>query len=105
TFRDDEWSHKLHAYWLRGESRFDEAYVAYSEALRRDPEDANTLHAMATCRWFAGDLRGAERHLLEALGTEPHNAAAADTLAAVYLRELDAIASERGDDDAGFPPL
>ncbi len=87
-FSTDEWPHQLHAHYLFAEGRYEEAYVEYLEASRRDPDDANNLQSMGECKWLAGDLAEAERSMLAAIALEPHLVRAAENLAAVYLRQL-----------------
>jgi tetratricopeptide (TPR) repeat protein len=104
SFPDDEWPHQLHGQWLMDDGRYEEAFVAYFEASRRDPQDANNLQAMGECKWLAGDLVQAERYMLEAVAAEPCHLRAAENLAGVYLRhlqELDAVTD--GDQQAADP--
>jgi tetratricopeptide (TPR) repeat protein len=104
TFPDDEWPHQIHGQWLLDSGRFEEAFVAYFEASRRDTLDANNLQAMGECKWLAGDLAAAERHLLEALALEPFHLRAAENLAGVYLRQLEQLDHGASEDLARMVP-
>ena len=104
-FVDDEWPHQLHAQWLMDNGRYEEAFVAYHEASRRDPLDANNLQAMGECKWLAGDLRQAERYMLEALAAEPFHLRAAENLAGVYLRQLEELDRRRTGTEDGLDRL
>jgi tetratricopeptide (TPR) repeat protein len=100
TFANDEWPHQLHAHFLFDEGRFEEAFVEYFEASRRDPDDANNVQAMGECMWLAGDLARAERHLLDAITLEPFMVRAAENLAAIYSRQLQEMERDEDEDDA-----
>ncbi|MDX9722203.1 MAG: C39 family peptidase [Myxococcota bacterium] len=93
----EEWAHQLHAQVLEREGRYDEAFVAHFEAHRRDLYDENNLQAMGEACWLVGDLAEAERRMLAALAIGPNCIRAAENLAAVYLRMLEASDSQ---DDA-----
>ena len=91
AFADDEWPHQLHGYWLMDCGRFEEAFICYFEASRRDPLDANNLEQMGECKWLAGDLADAEKYMLEALTLEPFHLRASENLAGIYLRQLEHV--------------
>ncbi|HWL86686.1 MAG TPA: tetratricopeptide repeat protein [Polyangiaceae bacterium] len=78
-----------------------EAFVSYFEAHRRDPGDANNLQNMGECRFYAGDLRSAEKYMLQSLALAPEHERATAHLAAVYLRQLEVTDSE----EAGADPF
>lgn len=88
-FGADAWPHQLQGHLLAQEERFEEAYVAFHSAWRRDAEDANDLDSMGRCKLMAGDLRSAEEHLLEALAVDPTHRTAMRNLASLYLRQLE----------------
>ena len=85
----DEWPHQLYARYLDATGRTQEAFIAWFEAWRRDPDDANDLSEMGFCKWQAGDLAAAEEHMLHALRRAPSCRPAARGLAMVYLRQLE----------------
>jgi tetratricopeptide (TPR) repeat protein len=95
----DEWPHQLHGALLREANRQDEAFVAYLEAHRRDPQDGDNLQLMGEARWLAGDLPAAEKYMLKAIEENSDLVRAAENLAAVYLRQLEE--PDEGDDDDG----
>jgi tetratricopeptide (TPR) repeat protein len=97
-YAGDEWPFQLHGSLLLSRGLYDEAFVAYLDAQRRDPHDEDNLQGMGEARWLAGDLASAERYLLKALAEAPDAVRAAENLAAVYLRAVEATAD--GEDDA-----
>jgi tetratricopeptide (TPR) repeat protein len=104
----DEWPHQLYARYLDATGRTAEAFIAWFEAWRRDPDDAHDLSEMGFCKWQAGDLAGAEEHMLEALARAPHCRPAARGLAMVYLRQLehdDVRGPARGADAVAADPF
>jgi tetratricopeptide (TPR) repeat protein len=104
----DEWPHQLYARYLDAIGRTQEAFIAWYEAWRRDPDDANDLSEMGFCKWQAGDLAGAEKHMLDALTRSPSCRPAARGLAMVYLRQLehaDAAGPERSAEVVAADPF
>lgn len=102
-FGGEEWCRQLHADSLVERGLYDEAFVEAFEAHRRDPHDEWNLQLMGETCWLAGDLAGAETHLLAALREGPDLRRAAENLAAVYLRMLEE--ADEGDDDAPAPSM
>ncbi len=106
-FGGEEWCRQLHADALVERGLYDEAFVEAFEAHRRDPHDEWNLQLMGETCWLAGDLAGAETHLLAALREGPDLRRAAENLAAVYLRmveEGDPAAPDDDDRPASMPP-
>ncbi len=99
-YAGDEWPFQLHGSLLLSRGLYDEAFVAYLDAQRRDPHDEDNLQGMGEARWLAGDLESAERYLLKALAEAPDMVRAAENLAAVYLRAVEAAGEGEGDEDA-----
>ncbi|MBX3247144.1 MAG: tetratricopeptide repeat protein [Myxococcales bacterium] len=99
-FPQDEWPHQLHGRFLHEERRYYEAFVAYFEAWRRDPDDARDLEGMGEAMWLAGNLEAAEKYLLDAIAAEPHHPRAIETLAGVYTRQLLDVDGSGDDADA-----
>ena len=95
----DEWPYQLHAAMLQERGLFDECFAAWLDAHRRDPHDEANLQGMGEARWLAGDLVSAEKQLLAALTEGPDCTRAAENLAAVYLRSLEASGLSSDDDD------
>ncbi len=91
AFPEDEWPHQLHGHWLMDSGRYEEAFICYFEASRRDVQDANNVEEMGECKWLAGDLADAERFMLRALALEPFHARASENLAGAYLRQLEEL--------------
>lgn len=89
----DEWPHQLQGVLLLDRGLYDEAFVAFLDAHRRDPHDENNLQSMGEARWLAGDLASAETYLLRALRERADCVRASESLAALYLRELEERAS------------
>ena len=106
---NDEWPHQLHGRFLFDDGRWDEAFVAYFDAWRRDPDDSNDLQYMGEAKWLSGDLLSAEKHTLAALAAEPFNERASETLGGALVRQLQLFAAERSDESDGPwpspPPL
>ncbi|HWM84751.1 MAG TPA: C39 family peptidase, partial [Kofleriaceae bacterium] len=98
-YAGDEWPFQLHGSLLLGRGLYDEAFVAYLDAHRRDPHDDDNLQGMGEARWLVGDLASAERYLLKALAEAPYGVRAAENLAAVYLRAVEAAAAEEDDEE------
>lgn len=90
----DEWPHQLYARYLDATGRTQEAFVAWFEAWRRDPDDANDLSEMGFCKWQSGDLLAAEKHMLHALQRVPSCRPAARGLAMLYLRQLEHVEAQ-----------
>jgi thioredoxin-like negative regulator of GroEL len=98
-FFDDEWPYELHASLLMDRGRYADAFIAALEARRRDEYDEETLQLMGEARWYAGDLLAGERYLLAALAEGPDCVRAAESLAGLYLRSIEALDLE-GEDAA-----
>lgn len=90
-FARDEWVHQVHAHWLFLKHKPLQAYVEFNAASRIDPSDADNLQSKGECLWLLGDLAGAERGMLDALMYEPHHVRAIENLAAIYLRQIQAL--------------
>ena len=91
AFPEDEWPHQLHGHFLMDSGRYEEAFICYFEASRRDVQDANNVEEMGECKWLAGDLSDAERFMLRAVALEPFHVRASENLAGVYLRQLEEL--------------
>ena len=97
-FPHDEWTHQVHAHYLASCDRHHEAFAEFLEASRLDPSDSNNKQSMGECKTAGGDLVLGERHLLNALALDPEHVRAAENLAGLYVRQLEATPEETGED-------
>ncbi len=98
-FPYDEWTHQLHGHFLDSRGRSAEAFAEYLQASRLDTSDSNNRQWMGECKGSAGDLRAAEKHLYEALALDPEQQRAAENMAGMLVRQLEALVLAEADDD------
>lgn len=86
-------THEAHAAYQQG--RLAEAYRLYADILRKDPNNIESLNAMAMIALRAGRPEEAERYLRQALRADPKDAQARSQLSLLYSEGDPATAESR----------